>query len=165
MTTAEVIERILDDEGGIADVADGHGITRFGQTPIWLADHGLPPPHNRDVAHANYAIWMERTGLLELTQQDGYAGWVITDAAVHFGLSVAIKMLQRALNVSDDGKLGPMTRSRFMAVANHPVFHRKLIGHKAKAYGQVLGSEAVDRRRWSRGWMNRFAKQVEALPL
>jgi hypothetical protein len=59
-----LIERLLDREGGVADVGDGKGITRFGQTPEWLEQFGLPAPTTRAEAAVNYKRWLD---LVKLT--------------------------------------------------------------------------------------------------
>lgn len=42
-------------------------------------------------------------------------GHLVFDAAVHHGPVVAIKLLQRALKVPDDGAFGPVTRGQLQA--------------------------------------------------
>ena len=161
---AQVIDAILDAEGGIKDVGDGKGETRFGQTPQWLETHGLPKPANRDQAFANYALWMSRLKLDALVTVNQFAGHVVTDMAVHFGESTAIKTLQRALGVTDDGVIGPHTLSKFQQVGSTRRFQQALLAQKGKAYGDLLASVTVDRRKWARGWMNRYAQQILDLP-
>jgi lysozyme family protein len=161
---ASVIDAILDSEGGIADVGDGKGVTRFGQTPQWLETHSLPIPSNRDQAFANYALWMNRLKLDAICAADQFAGLVVTDMAVHFGESTAIKTMQRALGVPDDGVIGVQTLARFSQVGATRRFYQMLLAQKGKAYGDLLASLTVDRRRWARGWMNRFAQQIQDLP-
>lgn len=163
-TIAAVIDKILEDEGGIADVGDGKGVTRFGQTPRWLADNDLPIPHTSEDAKHNYAVWMQRFRLSDLCERDAWSGWIVTDTAVHFGERTAIRMLQRALIVSVDGVIGPETLQRFHAVAGTRVFRLKFLAQKIRAYGDLLASDTVDRRQWARGWLNRYAEQVESLP-
>jgi len=165
--TAELtrtIEAILQSEGGIADVHDGKGETRFGQTPSWLETHGLPKPANADQAFANYALWMSRLKLDALCALDEWTGYLVTDMAVHFGEVTAIRTLQRALGVKDDGVIGPHTLARYQAVAGTRVFRQKLLAQKGRAYGDLLASTSVDRRQWARGWMNRLAQQIEGMP-
>ena len=96
----EIIRRILDREGGVADVGDGKGVTRWGQTPGWLSDFDLPTPTNEAEAAENYATWLRVTGLERLLQPraDALADTVI-DLAVHSGHVTAIKSLQKAVGV------------------------------------------------------------------
>lgn len=159
-----VIETILDAEGGIADVGDGKGVTRFGQTPQWLETHGFPAPTTREQAFENYARWMSRLKLDAVCAIDTFTGHVVTDMAVHFGESTAIKTMQRALGVKDDGVIGPQTLGRVQQVGATRKFQQAFLAQKGKAYGDLLASLTVDRRRWARGWMNRFAQQILDLP-
>ena len=42
-------------------------------------------------------------------------GHLVFDCAVHHGVKTAIKLLQRALKVADDGEFGPVTRGQLLA--------------------------------------------------
>ena len=42
-------------------------------------------------------------------------GHLVFDCAVHHGVKTAIKLLQRALKVADDGEFGPVTRGQLFA--------------------------------------------------
>lgn len=162
MTVDDVIGKVLDDEGGIKDVGDGKGVTRFGMTPQFLSDHGLTPPTTRAEAHTNYAIWLGRIGVTAVIQRDGYVGWLLADMCVHHGATQAVKILQRTLGVPDDGKLGPQTINA--VPVNSPHFAKRLVAARVRFYGELLASEAVDRRRWAKGWLNRVSRQIEAIP-
>lgn len=159
-----VIARILEHEGGVKDVGDGKGVTRFGQTPDWLDDHGFVPPSTAADAATNYETWFRQTGLAALIERDPIAGYLVADFAVHGGLVTALKALQRALGVRDDGVLGPVTRARFTEVAGRPQLARRLLAERMRHTGVLLASLKVDRRQWAHGWLNRLADLVETLP-
>jgi lysozyme family protein len=161
---SRVIAKILEDEGGIKDVGDGKGVTRFGQTPAWLTTHGLPIPETPEDAAHNYDVWMQRYRLSDLVERDEYFGWLVTDFAVHSTERQAIRLLQRAIVVPEDGVIGPVTVRRYQSVAGTRVARVKFFGAKLRYYGDLLASTSVDRRRWARGWMDRVADQLEALP-
>lgn len=163
-TVQRVVEKILDAEGGISDVGDGKGVTRFGQTPQWLTDNGLPKPETREDALHNYGVWMQRFKLSDLCEVDEWAGWIVADTATNFGERTAIKMLQRALAVIADGVIGRETLHRFTSVAGTRTFRTRLLASKGRAYGDLLASELPDRRKFARGWMNRLGEQIESLP-
>lgn len=167
MTSAAVqfaIDRILEAEGGIADVGDGKGITRFGQTPAWLEDNGFVPPSNAADAAENYAEWMKRTRLAEISDIDRTLGWLVADFAVHSNPGPAIAALQRALDVKDDGVLGPVTMAHLRVKSGQPLLARRFVAERMKFVGALLGSMKHDRRKFARGWLNRLADHVEALP-
>lgn len=106
----EIIARILTREGDVADVGDGKGITRYGQTPGWLSQFNFRAPTNATEAAENYAEWMRITKLDQIIadQPDALADSVI-DLAVHSGHVLAIMALQRAVHVTADGVIGPVT--------------------------------------------------------
>ena len=51
----------------------------------------------------------------KLRQHAGRIGHLVFDCAVHHGVKTAIKLLQRALKVADDGEFGPVTRGQLLA--------------------------------------------------
>jgi lysozyme family protein len=158
------IDRILEAEGGVADVGDGKGLTRFGQTPQWLDDNGFIPPSNAADAAINYETWMQRTGLVDICIADRIVGYLVTDCAAHSGLYRAIVILQKALGVRADGVMGPRSQAAFRAVAGQPSLARSVYAERLRFVGELLWSEKADRRRWARGWLNRLADQVMDLP-
>jgi len=160
-----VIDRILEDEGGIKDVGDGKGLTRFGQTPEWLEDNGFVPPSNAADAAVNYATWMARTRLTEICEIDPVAGYLVTDCAVIAGMTAAITQLQVAIGVPADGKLGPVTFARLREVAGYLKLWNRLIAQRFRHTCWLLSSTKIDRRKWAQGWGDRIADQLELLPV
>lgn len=158
-----VIANILEREGGVADVGDGKGVTRFGQTRDWLDDQGFTTPTSVADAAVNYAAWMRRYRLAELCQRHEYIGDLVTDWAVHSGLSVAVRALQRVLGLNDDGVIGPKTLAA-VTPERAPQIARALLAARTVYLGQLLGSKKVDRRNVAHGWNARLAKFIEALP-
>lgn len=157
-----VIDRILEHEGGIADVGDGKGITRFGQTPQWLEDNGLTVPTTPEQAAANYEAWLTKTGIDAVIEANPIAGYFVADFAVHSGVGTAVKALQRALGVSADGSIGPITLA---AIANHRKgLAQRVLSQRTRFIGTLLASTSPDRRQWARGWCNRLADLIETLP-
>lgn len=159
---ATAIDRILISEGGIADVHDGKGITRFGQTPDWLSANGLPVPTTPLEAAENYATWMARTRIDEVCNFNATVGYLVADYAVHSGERVAIEAFQRALGVQADGVIGPVTL-RALTLVEPGKLARKVIAQRMRFIGTLLGSSTKDRRIYARGWLNRLAEQVETI--
>jgi lysozyme family protein len=156
----EIIRRIIEREGGVADVGDGKGVTRWGQTPGWLSDFNLPIPTNATEAAENYVEWLRITGL------DAVIGPVADDAAdfvidfgVHSGHVPAVKVLQRAVGVTADGKIGPVTRA---AVANADRFNLAIaiIAGTIRYQGDIITQNPQKYARWARGWGNRNAEKL-----
>jgi lysozyme family protein len=163
MTIDDVIGKILDHEGGIADVGDGKGITRFGQTPQWLKTHCLPKPYSPEEAGINYAVVFERFRIADVIRKDWFTGYVLADMAVHFGEGAAIRCLQEALGVSADGVIGPKTLAALPSDSTH--FRIKFLAAKGRRLGRLLESEKIDRREFAAGWTDRHMDQLEMLPV
>lgn len=153
---AEVIKR----EGGVSDIGDGKGITRWGQTPGWLAQFNLPIPDSPEAAASNYAEWLRLTGLDAVIGEtaDPAADFVI-DFAVHSGHIPAIRLLQTVLGVTADGVMGPKTRAaiewadrRWLAFA--------VIAGEMKYQGGIITDNPAKHARWARGWANRNAAKL-----
>jgi len=72
------------------------------------------------------------------------------DTGVNTGVHEAVKLLQRALRVEDDGKFGPHTLEATNA-ANSSVLLNKLRGEQKQYYDQLIAKnpdEAVFRHNW-----------------
>lgn len=159
---SHVIDRILLHEGGITDLGDGKGVTRFGQTPGWLEDWGFVPPASAADAAANYAEWMSRVGLDRVCYRDEDLGYALTDWAVHSGHRIAIAALQQLLGVTRDGRIGPVTLAAIDDAPRRTLL-QGLIAARIRFTGHLLADAIVDRRRWASGWLNRLADQVARL--
>lgn len=161
--TAIVVARVLHREGGIKDVGDGKGETRFGQTPAWIETWGFQPPRTEAEAAANYTRWMQKLKLDQLVEIDLELGDGVTDFAVHSGHREAIQALQRLVKVPADGVIGPFTLA---AIRSYPAQARLAIRFEAQRLryiGKLLGSEKVDRREWASGWCNRIADRIDSV--
>lgn len=156
-----ILDRILSEEGGIRDVADGKGLTRFGQTPEWLATWSLPVPTTRSAAKENYRLWLLRTGLIALCDRDDALANLTIDWAVHSGHILPIKALQRSLQVTADGILGAKTKAA-LTTAQRSRIATQILAARLR----LIGSIAANRpdyvaRNW--GWFNRLANQLELI--
>ena len=118
MVCHAIIDRILEREGGVADVDDGAGLTRWGQTIAWLTSFQLPIPSTIDEAALNYRKWLEMTKLDALCDQDDAFADIVIDYAVNSGHGRAIRTLQNALGVHVDGVIGPKTISAVEALSD-----------------------------------------------
>ncbi len=156
---AAVLKRVLGNEGGVADVGDGMGVTRYGQTQGWLAEFGLPVPQSAADALANYRTWLAKTRLDLLCGADDILPDAVIDYAVNSGHRLAIEALQRTISVKDDGSIGPATIAALapfnrMAVASGVIAERlEMIGH--------LITYRVEEARYAQSWMDRIAAQVK----
>lgn len=161
-TIAYVIAGVLQREGGINDVGDGKGVTRYGQTDDWLAQYGLPVPKSADDAAVNYRTWLALTGLEAVCEQPDSFTDAMVDWAVHSGAAVPVRTLQRTLGVTADGVIGPQTRAALQH-ANRERLARRMLAERAKFLGRLITDAPDKHARYAAGWMARLAVQIEAL--
>lgn len=140
---------ILELEGGVADVGDGKGLTRWGQTPGWLSFWNLPIPTNAEEARENYKEWWIRSGLGPALRADDGLSLVVAVWAIHSGETVAIRGLQRALGVLEDGIIGPITIE-----AIRDCHRSKTARHVLISYTWFLAE--LGSKMFRRGWRNRL---------
>lgn len=156
----EIIARVIKREGPPKDIGDGKGMTRWGQTPGWLDQFNLPVPESAAQAAENYAAWIAITGLDAVVGDvaDPLADFVI-DFAVHSGHIPAIKVLQRALRVKDDGTIGKLTRG---AIERADRFNLALgvLAAQGQYQGGLITDDPEEHAQWARGWANRQAAKL-----
>ena len=159
----ELIRRILVREGGVADVGDGKGLTRFGQTPGWLTQFNLPIPTNPTEAADNYARWMQATKLDHLIgdMADDLAD-IVLDFAVHAGHISAIRMLQSSLGVATDGVIGPSTDAALIQ-QNRSAIAKRVLAGRLDQLGALISQQPDKYARYARGWLRRIGEQVQRL--
>ncbi len=109
MTFDDAIDRILGHEGGyVNDPADPGGETKWGISKRSYPDVDVAAL-TRDGAKAIYRrdFW-DRIGADSLPASVRYQ---VLDFAVNSGIETAVRYLQRALGVADDGHFGPVSRA------------------------------------------------------
>lgn len=159
----EIIARVIEREGGVAQVPGESFVTRYGQTPGWLEQFGLPVPATAADASRNYAAWLSKTGLDTLigVVPDDLADIVI-DFAVHAGHLPAIRLLQAAVGVKVDGILGPKTVIALSQMDRDRVA-RKVLAGRLEQVGGLLTDNPAKFSRYARGWLRRIGEQVRQL--
>lgn len=100
-------------EGGyVNDPADPGGETKYGISHRAYPDidiKALTLDQARDIYRRDY--WQAAS----CDSMPERIGHLVFDCAVHHGVKTAIKLLQRALKVADDGEFGPITRGTLTA--------------------------------------------------
>jgi lysozyme family protein len=165
--TDEIIVRILEREGGVADVGDGKGITRWGQTPQWLAQFDLPIPTNEMEAAENYKAWLRKTRLAELVPY-GALGEIVIDWAVHSGHVLPIKSLQKHVFTTEDGVIGPKTLVTVRGMDADDcldILAANVIADRIEQQGKLIESNPAKFARYAHGWARRNAELVRRLHL
>ncbi|MCR4374161.1 MAG: hypothetical protein NUW22_04870 [Acidobacteria bacterium] len=165
MTTAaqdEIVARVLKREGGVKDIGDGKGLTRFGQTPGWLTQFNLLAPTNAGEAADNYVAWLRRTRLdVVISDHADALSDAVIDWAVHSGHVTPIKALQRVLGAAPDGVMGPET-ARLLAAADRRVLAVGIIADRVEMIGRLISGK-VSNARYAHGWARRMAEHIRAL--
>ncbi|MEE1653729.1 glycoside hydrolase family 108 protein [Brachymonas sp. J145] len=111
MNFDEAFERLIGHEGGYVNhPRDPGGETNWGVTLRTARAEGYSGPMRamtRDQAREIYrtAYW----GRARADQYDSAIGFQVFDAAVNHGIGNAVRFLQRAVGVADDGAVGPVT--------------------------------------------------------
>lgn len=157
---ANVIEKILQREGGIAQLPGEAFVTRFGQTPSWLDTFHLPPPETREQAAVNYAAWLVRTGLDAIVTEDDALSDVISDWAVHAGHARAVRSLQAAIGARPDGVIGAETLAK-LASLDRGRIARRILADRLRHLGVLMTADPAHTSRFAKGWLARVAAQVE----
>lgn len=166
MKFTDALHHVLKREGGYSnDAADPGGETNYGITQRvyegWRADHGLPlrsvkaitPDEIASIYDTRY--WDAVQGD---TVNDGYDGNValqVFDFAVNAGPKQAILSLQRVLQVTEDGILGPQT-----LLALHrkpPVEVRALYADERERFYRSLVARRPALQKFLAGWLKRVA--------
>lgn len=107
MNFDQAFDRLMGNEGGLVDnPADPGGLTQWG-----ISQRAYPTLNilalSREDAKAIYLrdFWIRGA----MDQYDGAIAFQAFDAAVNHGIETAVRLLQKAAGVADDGHIGPVT--------------------------------------------------------
>lgn len=147
--------KLLGHEGGYVNhPQDPGGETNWGITVAVARENGYQGPMRElplDVAKAIYRKrYWDAVRADELPAELRYP---MFDAAVNSGPGQAIRWLQRALGVADDGKLGPITLA---AAAQAQDLSRKLLGQRLEFMTNLSTWPA-----FGKGWARRIAALLQ----
>lgn len=156
MTFDEAFDRLLGHEGDFVDHKDDPGhATRWGVTERVARANGytgsmreLPQSFARQVYRKSY--W-DRVRADELPPALAFQ---VFDAAVNHGAAQAVKLLQRAVGVADDGLIGPVTLLA-ANTADVPAAVMRFNALRLRLYASLptWGS-------FGRGWVRRVAENL-----
>lgn len=168
MTIDEILSEVIRREGGYVNhPADRGGPTKFGITLKTLrAWRSIPTlgPADVESLELTEALRIYRYMYFEQPGIDGLPEYLwpfVVDAAVHHGAAGAIRMLQRALKLKDDGIIGPATLTG-ARVGDGRRMAALFVAQRARAFAEIVKrdqSQAV----FVAGWLNRLAEQIESL--
>lgn len=180
LTDEDIITRVLADEGGLTDnPADPGGITNYGITIPAFTDYlrdvtknlaakatpedvrSLTEPNARDF----YRWLLKSTGIGRIQNID--VRYFVFDAAVHLGPPQAIRLLQRALTVNDDGVIGSVTLTA-LPLLDPRRLNLRIGIEQMQFYGRLASKNLADRDRdgvpdnleFLPGWLNRLGRKL-----
>ena len=166
MTDDDIIDDIIRREGDYVDrPEDKGGPTRWGITIETLAGWEKRPvtPFEvkalpKETAHQIYSQrYLIDTGIWKIPGPE--VRGMVLDAAVNHGPSAAIKMLQRAIGVLDDGIIGNVTLAAIPHLNEWKVV-AKYAGLRCRLYGKIILADP-SQRVFSAGWLMRMADILE----
>lgn len=171
MNDEVIIERILAREGGYVDhPADRGGPTKFGITRDTLEHWRGFAVSAEDVAKLTKDEAKQILRFRYIVQpgfdhlDDDRLRAIVVDAAVHSGPRQAVILLQRALDVDEDGILGPVTlnaANQLESTDAEKLMVRVLTARMRFLVNLVIKSP--DQLAFLNGWTERVMAQIEAV--
>lgn len=148
---------LLGHEGGYSDhAADPGGKTRFGVTEAVAREVGYKGDMRELPLDLAKRIYKDRYwDAIKAEQLPPALRYPLFDAAVNSGPGQAVKWLQRALGVKDDGVIGPQTIAAANA-GNPDALRMRMLSQRLKFMAGLSNWPA-----FSRGWAIRIASLME----
>ena len=162
-TDTEIIDRLIQREGGFADHRDDKGgPTRFGITKRTLSEwRGYDVSRAQvQTLHIDEAREIYARQYLEpfAAVTDGPLKELLVDTAVHSGPGKAKRLLQEALGVEVDGVIGLDTIGE-LAHADFVRVYRDVLRARLRFIGKILTRD-VTQATFAAGWLNRIAEFI-----
>lgn len=166
MEPSEIIDGILEAEGSdyTNNPADPGGPTRYGITQETLAAWRLKDVTPADVEALTEAeareIYLQRYYLGPGFNKvpGGILRALLTDCCVLHGQGNAVRFLQRALKVKDDGALGPKTLEAALKIEDLGQLYRNVLAERAEFFGRHIHGNLTDADKDGIPDVNEFAK-------
>jgi lysozyme family protein len=156
MTFDEAFTKLLGHEGAYSNhKADPGGETMWGVTIAVARAHGyFGPMKDMPVNVAKEVYFLSYWSPCKCDQLPDAVRFPLFDAAVNSGNGQAIKWLQRAVGVKDDGLIGTVT---LLAAKNQAgvTTAARMAGHRLQFMSSLPTWSA-----FGRGWCNRIAKNL-----
>lgn len=148
-------DRLIGHEGGyVNDPRDPGGETKFG-----ISKRAYP---NLDIANLTLADAkaLYRRDYWDRAQLDKFPESIaddVFDTAVNSGIGQAIRFLQRAVGVADDGNVGPLTLAAASRI-DAQTLQARYNGQRLDFMTRLSGWDA-----FGRGWARRIAANLQAV--
>lgn len=156
MTFDDAIKRVLMHEGGYSDhAADPGGKTMYGITEAVAREVGYRGNMNELPLDLAKRIYKDRYwDAIRADDLPASIRYIMLDAAVNSGPRQAVLWLQRALGVTPDGALGPVTIAH--SFANERGLASKLLSQRLRFMTNLNTWPS-----FGRGWARRIADLME----
>ena len=165
MTFDEAFDRLINHEGEFSDDPKDPGNwtggrvnvgqlkgTKYGIAANTYGDLDIENLTRAQARGIYYRDWWLKAGADQLDAAIVFQLW---DFAVNAGMSTAIRALQRAARVADDGSIGPMTLRAVRAMSVTDVLMR-LTAQRLRFYTSLSTWGT-----YGKGWTNRVAGQLD----
>ena len=157
MNFDQAFDKLLEHEGGYSDhAADPGGKTRYGVTEAVAREVGYRGDMQALPLALAKRIYLERYWLpVRADELPAAIRYAVFDGAVNSGVRQSVRWLQRAVDATDDGVIGPAT---FAAVnRNDPeVLLRRLLAQRLNFMAALPTWPS-----FGRGWTRRIASLME----
>lgn len=166
MTDEDIITQILKREGGFVDHPnDKGGPTNFGITKITLeawrghsvSDSELLALSEVEARDIYRKLYVEQPGFAQITNANMRG--LVVDSGVNHGPKRAVRMLQHALGVDEDGEFGDKTLNALTLADPRRLFVR-FCAERVRYYGRIISHDATQHV-FALGWANRIAEFIE----
>lgn len=163
----QILNDLVRREGGFVDhPVDRGGATKYGITSQTLGAfrelgrlatrEEVETLSETEAQHILYSQYVVAPGFTNI--QHARLRALLIDSAVHSGAGVAVKWLQRVLNVKEDGLLGPVTRAA-LERDDIGMVYRHLIALRMEFLGRLISNDPKQAL-FAAGWMKRLAEWV-----
>jgi lysozyme family protein len=168
VTTHEIIQRIIEREGGYVDNAlDKGGPTRFGITMSTLAkwrDHLVTPSDVKlltpeEAAAIYLSLYVTHPGFDQIN--DDKLRSLVVDCAVLHGPATVTKWLQAIVETAVDGVLGTNTAAAVNS-ENATSIYLLLCAKRVRFFGEIITKDHTQAV-FAHGWLNRAAEFIEEI--
>lgn len=159
-TIDQIISDIIKREGGYVDhPADRGGATKYGVTLNTLSVYrgkqctkdDVKNLDKREAAEIFFKNYFSKPGLIRLPSQ---IHPIMLDMSVIYGPTKAIKLLQRSLNLLEDGVIGPKTIDASNKAVQKGILIEKLVFERKRFHQQIVANNP-SQKVFLAGWNNR----------
>lgn len=151
----QCFDKLISHEGGyVNDPRDPGGETKFG-----ISKRAYPQVDikNLTLGAAKEIYKRDYWDRAQCDKIHPSVAYVLFDAAVNSGIGQAIRFLQRAVNVADDGVIGPMTIAAVTRLDAESVCAR-YIGQRLEFMTKLTTWDV-----YGKGWSRRLADQLKGI--